>query len=343
MTPDNQGWRQIVESRQLSALNELKGIAIILVIAYHTQLAVGWINWSQGHVGVDIFLVISGWLIGRSLSAETTLRDFCRRRVWRIVPAYWLALGALCLFKYATARATFDWTNVAAHFAGVQIFGPDEWFFGINPSFWFISLLLLTYPLAFCLRAERSPARILCVGMTLGILTFWGGALWGHHAFTTNVPARLVSFCFGLAISAALRANADFRKDRGLFFALLALCGYFEMGGISILRPTIYAFALMALYLAARGGLSNEQARPIPHGALAFLGVISYEIFLLHQPLLRLGFHILPLDQLKWGCEISALLGIIISIALGWILHRFIAAFFRQRKVPATEPLTPSQ
>ncbi|MGC4073262.1 MAG: acyltransferase [Nibricoccus sp.] len=320
MSTDTAGWRQSLQSRQLSSVNELKGVAILLVIAYHTQLAVGWVNWSQGQIGVDIFLVISGWLIGRSLTPELTLRDFFWRRIWRIVPAYWIVLIGLCLFKCQVLHGAFDLPGTVAHLFGLQIFGPDEWFFGINPSFWFISLLLLTYPLAFFLRAERSPAKLLSVGLALGVASCWLGMLVEHHAFVVNVPARLISFCAGLAIAAALRDNVDFRKDRGMFFALLALCGYMEMGGVPLLRPCIYAFALMAVYLALRGSIAGQPRRSFPYGPLAFLGFISYELFLLHQPLLRMALHAFPsLTQSDAGPLISALIGIVVSIALAWV------------------------
>ena len=109
------------------------------------------------------------------------------------------------------------------------------------------------------------------------------------------------------------------------------------MGGIRLLRPCLFAFALMALYLVARGGISNQHSRAFPHAPLAFLGVVSYEIFLLHQPMLRLGFHVLPLHEIPWGAELSALLGIATSVLLAWILHRAVALLFRQRPIDAAK------
>ncbi len=331
MNLDFTSWRSALFERQLSSVNELKGVAILLVMLFHSQLAVGWINWSQGQVGVDVFLIISGWLIGRSLNPGVSLRDFFWHRIWRIVPAYWAVLMALCVFKHIVEQEPLDWANILAHLLGLQIFGHKTWFYGINPSFWFISLLLLTYPLAFALRKERSPARILATGMSLAILAYWLGILTGHHSFVVQIPARLISFCAGLAIATSLKGDADHRRDRGLLIALFAVCGYFEMGGIPLLRPCLYAFALIALYLAARGGTSNRQFRAFPHTPLAFLGVISYEIFLLHQPMLRLGFHIFPLQNIAWGAQLSAAIGILISVMAAWILHAVIALLFRLR------------
>ena len=341
MSSDGTLWRESLQAPRLPFIDELKGVAIVLIVVYHTQLALGWTNWSQGQIGVDIFLLLSGWLIGRSLKPKTAFRDFFWRRIWRIVPAYWAVLGVLTVAKKMTAPAAFDWSNVGAHFLGLQIFGSNEWFFGINSSFWFISLLLVTYPLAYALRGERSPWTILCVGMALGILAYVTGQITGRQAVIVNIPARMISFCAGLALAAALRDNADFRSDRGKFFALAAIGGYLELRGVSMFQPLFYAVALSLAYVLARGGIAAHQPGSTWGPPLAFLGAISYEVYLVHQPMLRLGVNVLPLGNVPWGREISALLGIGGSIAVGWMLNRVLAFLFgRSGKSKIHGPVT---
>lgn len=330
-------WLDALKVRHLFFVDELKGVAILLVIAFHAQLAVGWTNWSQGQIGVDIFLLLSGWMIGRSLKPTTTLADFFRRRIWRIVPAYWVALGLLCLFRQMTSRVPFDWPDFIAHAFGLQIFGPSKWFFSFNSSFWFISLLLFTYPLAFVLRRERSPWTILSVGLVLGLVTYGLGHLAARPEVVLNVPARLISFHAGLAISAMLRRDVNFYKNRGLFFALFAAGGYLELTGATLLRPLFYAFALAVAYLFATGGIGEQRSRSMWTAVLAFIGSISYEVFLLHQPLLRLGVNIPVLAHLSR--QVSAVLGILISFIAGWILNRMLSILFVR---PAKSQLEPS-
>ena len=59
-----------------------------------------------------------------------------------------------------------------------------------------------------------------------------------------------------------------------------------------------------------------------------FLGVISYEVFLLHQPLLRLGMNLPSINHFAYARVISAVIGIAISIIAGWTLNRALSVFF---------------
>lgn len=328
MNTDIAPWLNALRARKLSFVDELKGVAILLIILYHSQLALGWSNWSQGQIGVDIFLVLSGWMIGRSLKPETTLADFFRRRVWRVVPAYWTALAALSVVKLLTSHAPFDWSDFIAHIFGLQIFGPAEWFFGINPSFWFISLLLLTYPLAYVLRSERSPWTILSVGLTLGLFAYGIGHFSHREDVVLHVPARLISFCGGLAIAAALRRQVDLQKNGLTFFVLFVISGYLELNEVTLWRPLFYSLALIAVCLLVTGGVVRRRSVRGWSIPMSFLGVISYEVFLLHQPLLRLGMNLPSINHLAQARVISVVIGIVISIFAGWLLNRALSVFF---------------
>ena len=79
---------------RLPVLDELKGLAILLVVLYHAGGVLVWQNLLHGDLGVDIFVILSG--IGLTLSARTATEPtvtFMRRRLVRIMPAYWIALG----------------------------------------------------------------------------------------------------------------------------------------------------------------------------------------------------------------------------------------------------------
>jgi len=335
MNADIAPWFDSLRARQLPFLDELKGVAILLIVLYHSQLALGWSNWSQGQIGVDIFLVLSGWMIGRSLKPETTFSDFFKRRVWRVVPAYWTALGALSVVKLLTSHAPFDWSDFIAHIFGLQIFGPADWFFGINPSFWFISLLLLTYPLAYVLRGERSPWTILSAGMALGLFAYVVGHFSHREDVVLHVPARLISFCGGLAIAAALREQVDLQKNGVTFFVLFVISGYLELNEVTLWRPLFYALALIAVCLLATGGVVRRRSLRGWSTPMSFLGVISYEVFLLHQPLLRLGMNLPSINHLANARVISAVIGIVFSIIAGWMLNRALSVLFsRSGKLP---------
>ena len=78
--------------KRLPVLDELKGLAIILIVLYHAGGVLVWQNLLHGDVGVDMFVIISG--IGLTLGGSyTNAQSFLLRRFSRILPAYWVALA----------------------------------------------------------------------------------------------------------------------------------------------------------------------------------------------------------------------------------------------------------
>ncbi|MEI7609645.1 MAG: acyltransferase family protein, partial [Rhodospirillaceae bacterium] len=77
-------------------IDELKGLAIFLVLIFHCTCALRLPNLSLGHSGVDIFLVLSGFGLSWGLREESG-RRFLARRLAAIVPRYWLALALVVL------------------------------------------------------------------------------------------------------------------------------------------------------------------------------------------------------------------------------------------------------
>ena len=78
---------------RLPVLDELKGLAILLVVLYHAGGVLVWQNFLHGDLGVDIFIILSGIGLALSSRAESPA-SFLRRRLVRILPAYWIALTA---------------------------------------------------------------------------------------------------------------------------------------------------------------------------------------------------------------------------------------------------------
>lgn len=208
----------------IGGLQMLRGVAATLVVLFHLQAAAvfeghdpGVLAWFKGgEVGVDVFFVLSGFVIFHAVEGRRHLGPgwFLRQRFWRIVPPYWavLALTLLALAGLSVMRG--DWS---------------EW-----PSLWRIVLSVLLLPL---------PDHVMAVAWTLTVeglfyLVFaatyfrygaWGAiaalALWsavtlGLKLAHLGLPPELgvvlysgvIEFLFGglvaLAISAGWRAGA---------------------------------------------------------------------------------------------------------------------------------------
>src|SRR5471032_960381 len=77
---------------RLPGIDRLKGFALLLVVLNHASGTLDVTDWTHGEVGVDIFLILSGFTLALN-SSTLSAGEFFRRRFLRIYPAYWAALA----------------------------------------------------------------------------------------------------------------------------------------------------------------------------------------------------------------------------------------------------------
>src|SRR5580693_5248857 len=110
-------------SGRVDAIDELRGLAILLVILYHAGGVLVWQNFFHGDVGVDIFVILSGVGIALSTRIETA-GAFLRRRLFRVFPAYWIVLTAFLLGNIYLLHIPYTGFNVLVHYLGIHaLFG----------------------------------------------------------------------------------------------------------------------------------------------------------------------------------------------------------------------------
>ena len=189
-----------VTGRHLPALNGLRGVAVLGVVAYHLQL--GWA--SGGYLGVDLFFVLSGFLITSLLleewvaSGRINLAAFWGRRAKRLLPALFLVVAALALYLILNAifggpganglvdlsglRGDAIWTLLYAnnwhliyahqsYFAEFSTPSPLQhtWSLAIEEQFYLVWPLVLLLLLRFVRRGWRTAGVVLTV--SLGLLS----------------------------------------------------------------------------------------------------------------------------------------------------------------------------
>ncbi|HEY1083458.1 MAG TPA: acyltransferase [Prosthecobacter sp.] len=311
----------------ISFLDPLRGFAILIVFAYHCLGAAfgqdhlpwsGWlrsleVSWdflalsflSFGRLGVAVFFVISGFCIHLShkQSSEGGLSRFYTRRFFRIYPPYLVALLVFALlppWKMVNLGSAYGRADFASHVLLLHNL-DDRSFYGINPSFWSIATeaqLYLVYPLLFGLASRLGWGKVLyvtgAVEVALRLAVGWADTTGG-----TLPPTWIVESPLGYACTWALGAAAAdaWLHARPLplsrvplwLFPLLTV-------GLYAVRPlaqlTFLSVALSTLCFI-RAGLAAERAAPAAPRSLltrhlAWTGVISYSVYLLHQPLLSL-------------------------------------------------------
>jgi peptidoglycan/LPS O-acetylase OafA/YrhL len=311
----------------------LRAIAVLSVLVTHTALLSGanelaWYGQYTARldVGVTIFFLISGFLLYRPFVAAhledrdgPRVRDYARRRVLRIVPAYWLALTLLAIYPGLIQM----WTGHSwVYYLFLQDYRAEWTFGGIQPAWslaieaaFYVALPVVAYGLRW---AGRSMDRTGRVRLEFVVILLLGVASFVLRALTPGSPASQIHitllgtfdwFALGMLlaiVSAALAGRepgaVQFlrRWPSSAWLVALALFWFTStqlgLGGTLFFRvTTAQSIAQHALYGAIAfflllpavfaGDGDGVPRRVLRNRVVAWLGLISYGVFLWHHPI----------------------------------------------------------
>ena len=324
-----------------SDINGLRAISIVLVVAYHLagRLAPG------GFIGVDVFFVISGFLmteiiVGRLRQGRFKLWDFYVARLRRI----WPALVALCLALWAVGATLIDpWTfeRIAADIPGALFFASNAVFAGRQGYFapdenanwllhtWSLSVewqFYLLYPLLLLglFAAPRLKRRLWFVlgglaaaSFALAMVTSARGQIWSFYLLPTRAWELLAgALCAGLAAPTLTRLQRNSLHAAGLLLiAIGASLAIPAAGWPSATALLPVGGAALVLVGGVRRAIWAEN--PVIDG----LGRASYSIYIWHWPVfVALRYGSVPLN---WPMGLAAVAAI---LALGfgsyWLIEQ---------------------
>jgi peptidoglycan/LPS O-acetylase OafA/YrhL len=312
---------------RVEALDELKGVAILLVILYHAGGVLDLSAAPHGEVGVDMFVILSG--IGLTLgSTAGGAGRFLLRRFWRIYPAYWVALTAFLLGDAFIWNRHFSAADILLHYLGLHGWCGDAYALSINESFWFITLIISLYLVYVPLRrfVDR-PDLLLLLGAVISMAPTLYFYRTRQPVEFDHLALRLPGFFLGLLFGRLLKTGRlDISANVALGGAFL-LIFYIPYTQNFIFTTVWVGAALMIAYAFAIRPFLGAGLR----GALKFLGDRSLEIFLLHQPLIR-EYNILVQRWLfpnaaptPAALAAGIAVGIAVTIAASDGLHRLLA------------------
>lgn len=287
--------------RHNPALDGLRAIAAILVVAFHcgVPLAPG------GMIGVDIFFVLSGYLVTsilrRELHAVGQIRiwTFYSRRILRLCPPLFLFLGIYVLvgqllFSDVDVRsgaliAGFYVTDYSMAIWKTPIELSHTWSLSVEQHFYML------WPLAIMATRKMSDAtfaRFLVAGFVLSTgwrmmdVLIWHDWAWTYYRFDT----RLSGLLLGSAL-AGIKLNLTGRQAA----ALGRMSAYVLLFAVAVLRVRT-EFSLVwgglmvdlgaaGLILSLVSGHVTPLSRILSNPVLVYLGAISYSIYLWHYPI----------------------------------------------------------
>jgi peptidoglycan/LPS O-acetylase OafA/YrhL len=273
---------------RVGAIDELRGLALLLIILYHAGGVLVWQNFLHGDLGVDIFVVLSGVGIGLG-SREEGAGAFLRRRLARILPAYWIVLTAFLAANTLLLGLRYSVLDVVAHFLGIQGLFGDAIAFSIDDSFWFITLIVGWYGAYALLRRRLARAdQVVLWGGVLSCAVAYAYFETGQAGCFGHIGLRLPGFFAGLILGRLLRdGRIEVALTPALGLGLLAGIYFPYTHGIVITGTVATGLALAAAYLFLWKARAQSQVAATVSRDLRFLGTYSLEIFLIHQPLMR--------------------------------------------------------
>ena len=337
-------------------IDGLRAIAVLSVLIYHAELAVyGQRLLPAGFLGVDVFFVISGFLITRILMVEVlngtfSIGRFYERRARRILPVLFLVI--LCTMPFAWWLMLPDaMVDYAGSVITAILYGSNFWFWSSDSYWgqasalkpllhtWSLSLeeqFYLIAPWVVVLLAHRKMAFVLL----LSVLAFSSLAVAEIFSNTRPdtafylLPARAWELIVGSLVAVYSLSESSKKVDNP--FVLNGLSG---LGLVMIVYSVVFfdsSFqhpSLLTLVPVLGTGLViafGQQAkilRFITLKPMLWLGLISYSLYLWHFPIFAfLKVALIELSLLgKVGCLVA-------SVVLAILSYRFVEKPFRDSR-----------
>ncbi len=274
-------------TRRLPLLDALRGYAILLIIYYHAGGAMGWINWIHAEAGVDVFLLVSGFLLARS-AADLTAGEFWKRRFFRLYPKYWIALFLFVALEWRYYHHAHTWPDLLWHATGLHALASPDYFSSINDSFWFVSLIVTLYAAFWLLRKYLDdPLALAGWGMLLSAIACGYFTLTENNGGLIQFASRIPSFFIGLVAGRCWTVRSlVLRPSWPIWLGAAGLLAAYLFKGFIVYYPVL-ALGLIAPFVLAYKAFHRFALGRAVFFVLGVIGGFSYEIFLFHQPLIR--------------------------------------------------------
>jgi peptidoglycan/LPS O-acetylase OafA/YrhL len=352
--------------KYVKQLDSIRAIAVILVIISHWIPTTNLINRiPNGAIGVDIFFVLSGFLISKilfdnrnkaeelNIPKSTLIKNFYVRRTLRIFPIYYLTIFALLFFSKSTG------TNIQSAFVYLVTYTSNFYFFNIQgwdgmvSHLWSLAVeeqFYLIWPWIILFSSKKHFLHIISIFIFIGVLSQYlmGGVKMSSVLTFTCFDA----FGLGAILSWVITYSKDKLKKFYLIISMVSAISFFFFI-IGLIQnkwtfiPLRTIVSLITLWLITyiiinRDTNSLKFKFILNNRVLIFLGKISYGLYLYHNIIPStlnskiINIYINPLlpDLLYkkyWG-QLFLLENAILLIAFSWLSFIFIEKRFLNLK-----------
>ncbi len=336
-------------------IDGLRAVAVLSVVLYHAGVPF----LPGGFVGVDIFFVISGYLITRIIAREIaekrfSIVTFYERRTRRIFPALFVMLAVSFVaasmialpaefkeFGDSLTAATFFVSNIyfwqtADYFGGPAHLKPllHTWSLAVEEQFYIVFPLLL---LALTRWARGHLFRVLVAVTALSFAaSLWAVAAKPNAAFYL-LPTRFWELMAGALVAlGAVPAISDHRWAN-VFAAtglVLIACAVLFFSSATAFPGAAALLPVLGAALVIHAGTTTQDtvaARLLSMRPMVFVGLLSYSLYLWHWPVL--AFARMARGEMLAPSETALLVAV--SFVLAVLSWRFVEKPFRERRIAA--------
>jgi peptidoglycan/LPS O-acetylase OafA/YrhL len=270
-----------INKSRIEVLDSLRAIAAMAVLVFHTSY-----HFNFGRYGVQLFFIISGFVIFKTVESTKNVKEFIIKRFFRLYPAYWVAIIITTIFvnvfstsKHITVKEfLFNLTMFQEHF---KVENVDWSYWSLTPELFFyfyMSILIFFKATKYIFPVCMAWMAIILTNYFFNIETFF---IW----------IKFFNIRHGQLFIAGIMFYRIFYQKGNLLHNYLMLAGTFitsvlvytpqyNFRDIAIIIPLTYGLFLLFIY----GKLGFLKYKP-----LIFLGSISYPLYLIHQ---RIAFTI---------------------------------------------------
>ncbi|HEY2708962.1 MAG TPA: acyltransferase [Caulobacteraceae bacterium] len=304
----------------------LRGLAALSVVVYHAFQWLGDSFWI-GAAGVDVFFVISGfiiWTVGSETEAAPGV--FLWRRVTRVAPAYWVMTGltvALAvLWPTLLRQVSLSPAHIALSLAFVQHIDPRGLPFPVLPPGWSLNYEAVFYGLFTLVLFAPARLRFRLILAALVVVMVFG--VLNPPFYYLGANPMLLQFAAGVCLARRrqLGCTAPRVVTAGLIVLSAGLVAAQALAGLQsdLWRPLLWG--VPAALLVAGFVELERMSRRKPWRALLWLGDASYAIYLSHFIAVAIVAWLVGVD-VPWVFVPAA---VALSLAAGLAFHRWVEA-----------------
>jgi peptidoglycan/LPS O-acetylase OafA/YrhL len=323
-------------------IDGLRAVAVLSVIIFHINAM--WLP--GGFLGVDIFFVISGYLITTIIHQKITdncfsFAEFYSHRMKRILPAFFTVIVSCLLVGYflllpnsfndlgkSAFSTLFFASNVYFSKAAGGYFAANDtlpllhtWSLAVEEQYYFVwPIILITL-----LKCKISPSGLIKSMIIVAVISFTGAtylavvdtplAPWNYYM----LPSRAGELLVGSILAVQLNNGRALRNNKywGIIGSLFIILSFILVNGHSIFPGINALWACLGTAFIIYSKPNNLINRALSIKQLTYIGRISYSLYLWHWPVLAFMRYIDPNNQQQHA---FSALEVLFIIALTWLL-----------------------